>query len=110
MTYRARTCKHCDKPAEWRWTDADGNESSNICQQCMDDVTFYQDKPLWHFDLLQSLVADAENNGTLLVDDSGFIDLGRLPVLPLAIALVAGYAIHFMAIHGIFASLSILAR
>lgn len=42
--------------------------------------------------------------------DSGFIDISRLPVLPLAIALVAGYAIHFMAMHGIFASLSILSR
>jgi len=129
MTYRATTCKHCDKPAEWRWTDADGNEFSDICQRCMDTVSFYQDCPLWQFEPVESLVnahrlgychryALNEScigcgdpiSGRLIRDDSGFIDISRLPVLPLAVAVVAGYAIHFMAAHGIFASLSILAR
>lgn len=42
-------CKHCNQPAEWRWSDADGNEYSDICQRCMETVDLYQYSPLWHF-------------------------------------------------------------
>jgi len=41
-------------------------------------------------------------------NDSGYIDVTRFPFLPTAVAIVAGYAIHFMAIHGIFQALSAL--
>ena len=52
----------------------------------------------------------ALEDGPFLPSDSGFIDISRLPVLPLAIALVAGYAIHFMVMQGIFNALSIIGR
>jgi len=47
-------CKHCTKQAEWTWTDADGNESSNICQNCMDTIDPYRFAPLYHFTPLKS--------------------------------------------------------
>jgi hypothetical protein len=48
-------CKHCDEPAVWRWTDADGNESSAICERCMETVSQYQNAPLWQFELIPTL-------------------------------------------------------
>ena len=47
-------CKHCDRKAVWRWEDADGNERSDICQRCLETLSFYQDKPIWQFEHLES--------------------------------------------------------
>lgn len=52
LAHRSATpleCKHCDRDAEWRWEDADGNESSVICRRCMETLEPYQDCPLWQF-------------------------------------------------------------
>lgn len=48
-------CKHCDKQAEWKWTDADGNESSLICENCMVTLPFYMAAPGWQFELIPTL-------------------------------------------------------
>jgi len=46
-------CKHCANKAEWRWSDADGNEESFICERCMDTVSAYMYAPLWQFEVLK---------------------------------------------------------
>lgn len=48
-------CKHCDQQAVWKWSDADGNESSAICERCMETLQPYRDAPLYAFELLPSL-------------------------------------------------------
>ncbi len=47
-------CKHCDQAAAWRWTDADGNETAEICQRCMDTVEPYRSSPLHHFTVIST--------------------------------------------------------
>lgn len=42
-------CNHCDKQAEWIWSDADGNETRMICHRCMETVEPYMYAPLYHF-------------------------------------------------------------
>ena len=48
-------CDHCDKKAEWKWTDADGNEAHNICERCMTTLPAYMASPGWHFELIPTL-------------------------------------------------------
>lgn len=55
LTAKPAGCKHCDQPAEWRWRDADGNESSDICQRCMETLDGYMYAPLWQFEVIPSL-------------------------------------------------------
>lgn len=40
-TVTVTDCKHCDRKAAWRYTDADGNESADICERCMLTLPLY---------------------------------------------------------------------
>lgn len=59
-------CKHCVQPAEWHWSDADGNEQSDICQNCLETLGPYRDKPLWQFTPIQQTASRAKLIGIAL--------------------------------------------
>lgn len=44
---RAAECKHCDKPAEWKWSN--GQEHSYICSRCMATLDCYSHEPIRRF-------------------------------------------------------------
>lgn len=45
----AGICQHCDQPAQWEWSDADGNETRRICGRCAETVSPYTHSPIWQF-------------------------------------------------------------
>lgn len=47
-------CAFCPNPAEFNWSDADGNESKPVCQNCLEA----SDRPRWQF---TRIATDREN-------------------------------------------------